>query len=91
MSLQGTASRAPAGAGPPEVAREAAGPRGRGERGRGGRGGHPLLRQQSHSAAVERQPVHGERPPEAVGESAASQFAVRRAAALVRAQGKNGD
>ncbi|XP_040430019.1 putative E3 ubiquitin-protein ligase UNKL isoform X9 [Cygnus olor] len=60
------------------------GPRGGGERGRGGRGGHPLLRQQGQPAAVERQPVYGERPPEAVGEGAASQSAVRRAAALRR-------
>lgn len=86
VSLQGTALPAPAW--PPEVAGAAGRPGGRGS---GGRGGHPLLRQQGQSAGVERQPFHGERPREAVGEGAASQFAVHGAVALVHLQGENGD
>lgn len=78
MSLQGAALPPPARA--PEVAGAAAGPGGRGS---GGRGAHPVLRQQGQSARVERRPVYGERPREAVGEGAAAQPAVHGAAALV--------
>ncbi|XP_057275604.1 N-acetylglucosamine-1-phosphotransferase subunit gamma isoform X2 [Pezoporus wallicus] len=82
---------APALARHPDVSGAAAGPGGRGGRRSGGRGAHPLFHQQGQPAGVECQPVHGERPREAVGESAAAQPPVHWAPALVCVQGTNGD